>query len=237
MKVVISTAVLLVAISPFAFAQSDLQRAMQVFRTLREELTSIDKKSDILFLLDTHGSLSDYHFDTEKKFVINFLSTITVSSQDARVAVIPFGSTASLYVDGVSNPSLDKNKCDLMPKLEHMPFRYAPVRNTKSAFQLAYDVCVGQYSANKRDPLNQARTVVILVTAGSWNWPSHDSDPTPIAQSLLAANVEVFAIGVAYANLNLPALQQLVKDPAKQAFLLNDFGELRHLSFLVRGGK
>ena len=235
MKVAISTAVLLVAISPLAFAQSDLQRAIQVFTTLRDELTGVNKISDILFLLDTSASLSDYHFDIEKKFVINFLSTISVSFEKARVAVIPFGNTASLYIDGVSNPSLDKHKCDLIQKLTHMPHGYAWVTNTKSAFQLAYDVCVGQYSAKKRGPFHKVRTVVILVTDGWWNWPYNDPSPIPIAQSLLAANVEVFAIGVGY--VNLPALQKLVKDPAKQAFHFKDFAEFGELSLFVRGGK
>ena len=237
MKATLSTAVLLLAISPFAFAQSDLERAQQEFITLRKQLGT-NKISDILFLLDTSGSVSNYAFEVEKKFVINFLSTITVSFEEARVAVIPFGNTGSLYIDGVSNPSSDKDKCDLIQKLKQMPHSYAWATNTKSAFQLAFDVCLGKYSANKRGPFHKVRTVVILITDGYWNWPYNDpSPPIPIAQSLLAANVEVFAIGVAYANLNLPALQQLVKDPAKQAFLLNDFGELRHLSFLVRGGK
>ena len=100
MKAALSTAVLLLAISPFAFAQSDLERAQQEFTTLREALRSTNKISDILFLLDTSGSVSNYAFEVEKKFVINFLSTITVSFEEARVAVIPFGNTASLYIDG-----------------------------------------------------------------------------------------------------------------------------------------
>ena len=235
MKVAISTAVLLLAISPFAFAQSELERAKQEFTTLREALTGTNKKSDILFLLDTSGSVSNYAFEVEKKFVINFLSTITVSFKEARVAVIPFGNTASLYIDGVSKPSLDKDKCDLIQKLKQMPHSYAWATNTKGAFQLAYDVCVGRYSGQKRGPLNQVRTVVILITDGYWNWPYNDPSPIPIAQSLLAANVEVFAIGVQYPNL--PALQKLVKDPAKQAFLLRNFWEFDELSLLIRGGK
>ena len=116
-----------------------------------------------------------------------------------------------------------------------MPHRYAWATNTKGAFKLAYDVCVGRYSGLKRGPLNQVRTVVILITDGYWNWPYNDPSPIPIAQSLLAARVEVFAIGVEYANL--PALQKLVKDPAKQAFLLRNFGEFDELSVYVRGGK
>ena len=235
MKAALSTAVLLLAISPFAFAQSELERAQQEFKTLREELTSTNKISDILFLLDTSGSVSNYGFEVEKKFVINFLSTITVSFEEARVAVIPFGNTASLYIDGVSKPSLDKDKCDLIQKLKQMPHSYAWATNTKGAFQLAFDVCLGKYSGQKRGPLNKVRTVVILITDGYWNWPYNDPSPIPIAQSLLAANVEVFAIGVGY--VNLPALQKLVKDPAKQAFLLRNFWEFDELSLLIRGGK
>jgi len=236
MKVAISTAVLLLAISPLAFAQSDLERAKEVFKRLRDELTGVNKISDILFLLDTSGSLNSSDFSTEKKFVINFLNTITVRMQAARVEVIPFGERASRYIDGVSNPSLDKDKCDLVQKLKQMPIYINGVyTSTKSAFQLAYDVCVGRYSGNKRGPLNQVRTVVILITDGWWNWPYNDPNPIPIAQRLHAANVEVFAIGVAYANL--PALQKLVKDPAKQAFYLKDFAEFDELSLYVRGGK
>ena len=92
MKAAVSTAVLLLAISPFAFAQSELERAKQEFTTLREALTGTNKKSDILIMLDTSRSVSNYGFEVEKKFVINFLSTITVSFEEARVAVIPFGT-------------------------------------------------------------------------------------------------------------------------------------------------
>ena len=113
MKAAISTAVLLLAISSFAFAQNDLERAKQEFINLRDQLGT-NKISDILFLLDTSGSVSDYGFKTEKEFVINFLTAITVSFEEARVEVIPFSNTASLYIDGVSKPSSDKDKCDLI---------------------------------------------------------------------------------------------------------------------------
>ena len=78
MKLAISIAALLLAISSFAFAQSDLERAKQEFTTLRDELT-VNRFSDILFLLDTSDSLDSFGFDTEKRFVINFLNTLPVS--------------------------------------------------------------------------------------------------------------------------------------------------------------
>ena len=233
MKAAVSTAVLLLAISPFAFAQSELERAKQEFTTLREALTGTNKISDILFLLDTSGSVSSYGFRAEKDFVINFLNTITVSFEEARVAVIPFGNTASLYIDGVSNPSLDKDKCDLIQKLKQMPHSYGWATNTKGAFQLAYDVCLGKYSGQKRVLLNKVKTVVILITDGRWN---QGPSPVPIAKMLHAANIEVFAIGVG--NVITPdTLQEVVRDPAKQAFHLKDFAEFDELSLYVRGGK
>ena len=156
--------------------------------------------------------------------------------QAARVEVIPFGDIASLYIDGVSNPSLVMNKCALIQKLKQMPISINGFKtNTKSAFQLAYDVCLGKYSANKRGPFNKVRTVVILITDGRWNWPFHDPSPIPIAQMLLAANVEVFAIGVRY-SITRDTLQKVVKDPAKQAFILGNFLELEKLSLYVSGG-
>ena len=163
MKLAISIGSLLLAISSFAFAQSDLERAKQEFTTLRDELT-VNRYSDILFLLDTSDSLDSFGFDTEKKFVINFLNTMPVGLQAARVEVIPFGERASLYIDGVSNPSLARNKCYVFRKLKQMPLSINGFStNTKSAFQLAYDVCLGPYSRQKRGPLNKVKTVVILI--------------------------------------------------------------------------
>ena len=105
--------------------------------------------------------------------------------------------------------------------------------NTKSAFQLAYDVCLGQYSSQKRVLLNKVKTVVILITDGMWN---QGPSPVPIAKMLHAANIEVFAIGVGD-GITPDTLQEVVTDPAKQAFHLKDFTEFDELSLYVRGGK
>ena len=233
MKLAISIAVLLLAISSFAFAQSDLERAKQEFTTLRDELT-VNRFSDSLFLLDTSDSLDSFGFDSEKKFIINFLNTMPVGMQAARVEVIPFGDIASLYIDGVSNPSLSMNKCDIFQKLKQMPLSINGFStNTKSAFQLAFDVCLGPYSSQKRVLWNKLKTVVILITDGRWN---QGPSPVPIAKMLHAANIEVFAIGVG--NVITPdTLQEVVRDPAKQAFHLKDFAEFDELSLYVRGGK
>ena len=57
-----------------------------------------------------------------------------------------------------------------------------------------------------------------------------------VFNSAFIANIEVFAIGVG--NVITPdTLQEVVRDPAKQAFHLKDFAEFDELSLYVRGGK
>jgi len=75
--------------SLFTFAQSNLERAKRELTRLRDELADANKESDILFLLDTSVRLWPYEFQIEKEFVVNFLSTVTVSAEATRVEVIP----------------------------------------------------------------------------------------------------------------------------------------------------
>ena len=170
MKGVFAVVVFILVMGLFTFAQSNLERAKRELKGLRDELAGANKMSDILSLLDTTGRLLPYEFQTEKEFVMNFLSTVTVSAEATHVEVIPFANTASQYRDGVSSPSKDKHKCHLLEKLEHMPQSINGyfMRNTYDAFKLAFDVCLGQLSGNKRVPLSLVKTVVILLTVGRW---------------------------------------------------------------------
>jgi len=64
---------------PFTFAQGDLKSAKAEFERLQNELTGANMKSDILFLLDSSGSVHANFFNAEKRFVRYFLYPITVS--------------------------------------------------------------------------------------------------------------------------------------------------------------
>lgn len=204
---------------------------------LRNEHNSYDnQKSDLLFLIDTSGSLSGSDFTEEKKFITNLLNEISVGMEATRVEVIPFGSTASIFIDQVSTPELTKNKCTFNEKFNPMAQSingYAT--NMKDAFQLAYDVCLGPYSGQKRGPLNTVKTTVLLLTDGKWNTPWSDPSPVSVAQLLHSASVEVFAVGVG--NINYDQLKQVVEDPDKQAFQLADFDQFAELATYLRGGK
>ena len=221
----------------FVSSQDWLEVSKTELKRLRNEFLSFDnRKSDLLFLLDTSGSLSRANFQEEKKFVGNLLNEISVGMEATRVEVIPFGSSASIFVDYVSVPASTKTKCAFNAKFNPMLQSINGwMTNMKGAFQLAYDVCIGKYSGQKRGPLNKVKTVVILLTDGKWNVPWRDPSPVSIARQLHSANVEVFAIGVG--NIDFDKLKQVVKDPTKQAFHLKDFTQFAELATYLRGGK
>ena len=233
MKGVFAVVVFILVMGLFTFAQSNLERAKRELQKLRDELADVNKKSDILFLLDTSRSLTPSDFHTEKEFVKNFLHTITVSMGDTRIEVIPFANTASRYIDGVSVPSLEKHKCSLVEMLKSMPQSINGFdRNTYSAFKLVFDICIGQLSGMKRGPLSLVRTVVILVTVGRWQGQS----PVSIAKNLQQANIEVFVIGVGNCFLK-NNFKKMVNNADKQAFYFRTFDEFAELSADLRGGE
>ena len=196
----------------------------------------LNQKSDIFFLIDTSGSLSGSDFNEEKKFVANLLNEISVSNDATRVEVIPFGTTASIYIDQISSASRMKNKCTFNAKFNQLNKNINGIlTNMRDAFNLVKQVSFGTLNKDKRVPLKSFKTTAILITDGRWNTPSNDPSPVSLAQEIRAAGVEVFAIGVGY--IDYGRLRQVVEDPDKQAFHLQDFTQFSELATYLRGGK
>ena len=239
MAIFIGVAVLCLANFQIVFAQNQdwLNVSETQLKILRNEHNSYEnQKSDILFLIDTSGSLSVSDFSEEKKFIANLLNEISVGNEATRVEVIPFGKTASIFIDQISNPSLTKNKCTFNEKFNPMAQSINGwLTNMKDAFQLAKEVCYGIYSGEKRGTLNTLKTTVFLITDGVWNYPYSSPSPVTIAEELLTAGVEVFAIGVG--NIDYDNLKKVVENPDEQAFHLADFDQFAELATYIRGGK
>ena len=239
MKVFLLIAVFLLMNFQFVHTQDWLKVSKEQLKILRDQVSSgsqgfYQQQADLVFLVDTSGSLWTSDFNEEKKFVMNLLNEMSVGMQATRVEVIPFGSQATKYITQISAPAMTKNKCTFNEKFKPMAHSINGwMTNMRDAFQLAWEVCLN--NALKRQPLTKIKTVVILLTDGYWNYPYHDSSPISRAQLLLAGNVEVFAIGVGY--VDFPRLRQLVHDPDKHAFHLRDFNEFAELATYIRGGE
>lgn len=238
MKVFLPFVVFLFMNFQFVTTQDWLKVSKEQLKILRDQVSGsqgfYQQQADLVFLVDTSGSLWTSDFNEEKKFVMNLLNEMSVGMQATRVEVIPFGSQATKYITQISAPDITKNKCTFNEKFKPMPHSINGwMTNMRDAFQLAWEVCLN--NALKRIPLTKVKTVVILLTDGYWNYPYGDSSPISRAQNLLKGHVEVFAIGVGH--VDFPNLRKLVSDPDKHAFHLRDFNEFAELATYIRGGK
>ena len=240
MKFFLFVAVFFLAHFKIAFSQNQdwLNVSQKELKILRESHSIYgsyeNRKADILFLIDTSSSLSRSEFNEEKTFVTNLLNEISVGYEATRVEVIPFGSTASRFIQQISVPDLTKNKCTFNEQFNPMPQSingYAT--NMREAFKLAHEVC---FSGSKRgNSLATFRTSVILITDGKWNRPQSDPSPVEYATGLSTAGVEIFAIAVGD-NVDYDNLKQVVNDSTKRAFHLEDFDQFAELATYIRGG-
>ena len=198
-----------------------------------------DAISDLIFLLDTSGSLWYYDyasrtskigFDDEKVFVNALLSHIRVSEPSTRVSVILFGTQATIDINYISNVSPQNHKCEFKKSFQSLRFR-SGLTNMHDAFQHAYDIIFGHLSSKKR-PTKQAKTAVFLLTDGMWN---RGGDPYPTAKLLKDLGIDIFSIGVTN-GVNMNVLEQLATN-ASYAFHYSSFNQFRELANYLRGGE
>ena len=236
MKVILYLVVVFLANFQIAFSQNVdwLDVSQTELKNLRDSFYE-NSKADLLFLIDTSGSLSGYDFTEEKKFVTNLLNEIRVASEGTRVEVIPFATTSDRFIRQISEPHPSKNKCTFNEKFVPMGRDWGYLTNTKEAMRLAEEVCIGEWSGQKRGTLSTLQTTVILITDGRWNYPWGASSPVSFAQEIRNAGGEIFAIGVG--NIDYSKLQQVVRDPNKQAFHLANFDQFTQLATYLRGGE
>lgn len=71
---------------------------------------------DLVFILDRSASVTEPGWQSMLRFVLNFLEHFTVDEDNTRVAVISYGTRATLDIDGVA--AGDYNKCAFVAKFQ-----------------------------------------------------------------------------------------------------------------------
>lgn len=193
-----------------------------------------DTQSDIIFLLDTSGSLRFWGqdgFTDEKVFVNSLLSHIRVSMPSTRVSIVTFGTDSTVDINYISPKIVDPSlhKCNFKRSFANVRFR-SGMTNMRGAFNHAWDIIFGRLSVNKR-PTKQVKTTVFLLTDGNWN---RGGDPVDVARNLKKNGIEIFSIGVT-SGINSYVLRQLATD-SKHAFHYSSFNQFRELAHYLRGG-
>ncbi|CAL1534712.1 unnamed protein product [Lymnaea stagnalis] len=133
--------------------------------------TSLSNPVDLVFVLDRSASVTRPGWQSILRFVQTFLEHFTVDADNTRVAVISYGTTASVDIDGIR--AGDYNKCELVARIQKQLLKKVP-----SGYSATHDAIIKV----KDVVLNSRRTAkkaVIVITDGKSN-----IGPTPVRASV-----------------------------------------------------
>ena len=222
--------VFLLALSPF-LSQVDagiLDDPATILGNFKDKYNN--SQSDLIYLLDVSGSVSDYGFQSEKVFVESMLNEFSLAPYSTRSAVITFGKVVKTDLNYIDINAVDKlkQKCEFMPWFQHnVVHRYGWATHMKDAFQEASNLI---NTATSHQTKRNVHTVVVLITDGYWN----GGDPRSAANQLKSSGVEVFAVGVdGYSQWQIRALAS----SNEHALEFSSFTKFRELAMYIRGGK
>ena len=191
-----------------------------------------NSQSDIIFLMDVSGSVSNYGFASEKIFVENMLNEFSVAPYSTRVAVITFGEKVKTdinYID-IDPTSTTHQKCEFKPWFLHnVVHRYGRATNMLEGFQRSNDIL--QTAMNNNHRRSNVHTVAMMITDGYWN----RGDPRANANTLKSTyGVDLFTVGVdGYSQWQLEALAT----SPDHVLGFETFTKFRELALYIRGGK
>ncbi len=171
--------------------------------------TTGPSREDIVFAVDSSGSVGLDNFDNVKEFIKTIINDSVLDDGYSYLSVINFSSTVSVYFE---NTSLTiANKSSLLNNLDSLPY-LSEFTNTKEAINKAIDIFDTYSTADSTKYL-------ILLTDGNPQCAEGDSscstDVCSLASSLLTRSIRTVIIGIG-SVINLRHIDCLV-DSAYEA--------------------
>lgn len=191
-----------------------------------------NSQSDLIFLLDVSGSVSNYGFRAEKIFIENLLNEFSVAPYSTRVCVITFGKVVKTDINYIDIDPTDKTKtkCEFKPFFTHnVKHRWGWRTDMQAAFRRTMDLI--QTAMNKGRKRLNVHTVTMMITDGGWN----PGNPTAEANLLKSKyKNELFMVGVdGYRKWQLEALAS----SKSHVLEFSSFKQFKDLAGYIRGGK
>ena len=191
-----------------------------------------NSQSDIIFLMDVSGSVSNYGFQSEKIFVDNLLNEFSVAPYSTRVAVITFGADVKTDINYIDISPLSKThqKCEFQPWFQYnVKHRYGRATNMRDAFQTGINILQSAMDNQRRR--SGVHTVAIMITDGWWNRGSPVENANRLKSSYAT---DIITVGVD--GYNAGQLQQLASSN-DLVLGFHTFTQFRELAMFIRGGK
>ncbi|XP_011674027.2 sushi, von Willebrand factor type A, EGF and pentraxin domain-containing protein 1 [Strongylocentrotus purpuratus] len=192
------------------------------FKDKLKELFDTQPVSELVFILDSSGSVAQSDFIISVEFLKFASKIISVSASTTRVAVISYSSCNQIHirVNYISSPE-NKNKCTFDNDL------------TSVNYHPGGTCTAGALEAAGRDVLSHGRPgaqrVVMLLTDGASN---DGGPPHANAQKLKSEGVKIFTIGIG--SIKLSELNAIATSVDEYVYILADFGDVRNLATVVK---
>ncbi|XP_059164376.1 collagen alpha-6(VI) chain-like [Physella acuta] len=142
-------------------------------------------KADIIFCLDSSGSIGRVNYDKQLRFAAELASSFQIGAKDTCFGAVLFSYVASKMFDLKDN----LNQKSVAESLLSLPYMNSTT-NTDKAFSLIEEEGMFEDSFGGR---NDATKIVILITDGRSNNPSKTAEA---AQSLKDMGVDIISIGI-----------------------------------------
>ncbi|XP_029399663.1 collagen alpha-5(VI) chain isoform X2 [Mus pahari] len=144
-----------------------------------------DMKADIMFLVDSSGSIGPTNFETMKTFMKNLVGKIQIGADRSQVGVVQFSD--------YNREEFQLNKYSTHKEIYAAIDRMSPInQNTLTGGALTF---VNEYFDLSKGGRPQVRKFLILLTDGK----AHDEVGGP-AMALRSKSVTIFSVGVYGAN-------------------------------------
>ena len=145
---------------------------------------------DLVFVLDSSGSIGDTNFQTIRNFVNTFVSTLEIGPTRSQVGVIVFNYNAQVQF----NLNTYSDRTSLMSAVNNIPYSGGGTNTADALYLLASQGFVGARPEEEGVP-----RVAIVVTDGM----SNDADDTARAAEALRQNklITTYAVGIVGANI------------------------------------
>ena len=180
---------------------------------------------DLIFILDSSGSVGASNFQNVRDFVANLVSQLEIGPDSTRVGLINFASSATVQF----SLNTHQDSSSLLQAIAIVPFTGGGT-NTAAALT----TLLSEFSTvNGARPLQEGiPRVTIVVTDGQSNNPTAT---IVAANNVHASNIIAFAVGVG-SNIPIAELNAIASDPdSRFVRLLSTFNadELRDLQELL----
>ncbi|XP_071092730.1 uncharacterized protein [Haliotis cracherodii] len=143
------------------------------------------RKLDLVFLLDSSGSVRLHNFKSMLSFVKSFLSTTSIDDGNVRVGVVTFNSRAHIQF----HLNQYKTKKELFRAIDKIKYKkggtntYAGLRTLRT-----------KMFSKRRGDRRAAKNVALVITDGLSN--RNAKKTIPEAKAVRKANIHIYAIGI-----------------------------------------